>query len=1154
MARFLKKTLVGFKIKTNEVNLAVLMDELINMETRKLKDVSKILLKCKLLVKYLSYKMKSDCSKTECVELIKETKTYYLKTQSLIQYENLPFQNDKKATFTKEANQIKEKYKAHLKDSSLSSNCTKKLKKALSLQEDFITKILAMTEVNPNTKLSPEEVRVVKDKMLEIRKADVDVLEVLHLIDIEILYDEKLEKRVSDTLSNAKDSLKELELLTESGEEADKSELKKMMKLFLEYLEIFIPQHKIDKMKEFDEILKLYLEAKQNLDKENKKLVTEFLEILFQFRVYNLRRMKITLRKTEKLSKQLKWALEKLTDETSKKLVGEISDKGAKIQNYFHENYQKSLEIENILVSLKDKESVSVKIKQVLKGLLEILKQLQYSKWKNYYQDPSLVSGISNILKGIQNEIDTSKIQADLHIIILKLELYSDYADDPKNAKFKDFIDRILKAKDKSKSINLLDVLQKLGAKNVLDKERHDIKLNWLHDVVGKLDDLISGLKDEKLNLVTEKTKTILTKIIENFKEYKPASQYDLIQAALIKIFKEVDADDDLPSDGQLPLEEIILRLVKFIQDLKTKEALDLNMKVDDSEELVKELTNLLNSEINIFSEDIKEKVQAILDSYKKIDEIMKIGKDLLTDDDIEKLKEAAGILKSNIDNILSEGKLTQSTTELLEKLSENVKDLLDEIIKDSDSTLTNKIEDLFSEIDIIATGEVKELIEDMEPELDKVFEYMKVVNDLGIDGLSDDDLKDLKDSKDKLLEYIEEALKKDSLPDEIEEKLKLMKESLKSIENKVDSQEYANKIEDRINLLEKLSTYPKDDLDKESVIILETIVTNLPFVNEMIENILKNGIGAINPDEIKKLKEIYSQIESGVKVLLSMEPLDPKLKEILEQLKDNVVEDKTLISQKIGENDVKEIHEKTNEQLKTLEKEMPGEDLDILKEKIKEKQDLQNKIAKEGIESLTNEELTKLEEAKKEITKIVKKISEDPNSSENIKTILTEIESSIDDVDEAIEEKMDADKLEKFILQCKEVYEGLNNLENVKESLQSKITKLKAQLKDFIKFLSTIHNEGFEKLDLTHMKKLEDEAEALIDLSKDLQISEGSTLIIKTLLKKLQTMIEDTIKFTETIISGGSQKEIENIVEEIENSAKLDDKTKVKISQGKFF
>ena len=48
--------------------------------------------------------------------------------------------------------------------------------------------------------------------------------------------------------------------------------------------------------------------------------------------------------------------------------------------------------------------------------------------------------------------------------------------------------------------------------------------------------------------------------------------------------------------------------------------------------------------------------------------------------------------------------------------------------------------------------------------------------------------------------------------------------------------------------------------------------------------------------------------------------------------------------------------------------------------------------------------------------------------------------------------------------------------------------------------------------------------------------------------------MIEDTIKFTETIISGGSQKEIENIVEEIENSAKLDDKTKVKISQGKFF
>ena len=434
------------------------------------------------------------------------------------------------------------------------------------------------------------------------------------------------------------------------------------------------------------------------------------------------------------------------------------------------------------------------------------------------------------------------------------------------------------------------------------------------------------------------------------------------------------------------------------------------------------------------------------------------------------------------------------------------------------------------------------------------VFEYMKVVNDLGIDGLSDDDLKDLKDSKDKLLEYIEEALKKDSLPDEIEEKLKLMKESLKSIENKVDSQEYANKIEDRINLLEKLSTYPKDDLDKESVIILETIVTNLPFVNEMIENILKNGIGAINPDAIKKLKEIYSQIESGVKVLLSMEPLDPKLKEILEQLKDNVVEDKTLISQKIGENDVKEIHEKTNEQLKTLEKEMPGEDLDILKEKIKEKQDLQNKIAKEGIESLTNEELTKLEEAKKEITKIVKKISEDPNSSENIKTILTEIESSIDDVDEAIEEKMDADKLEKFILQCKEVYEGLNNLENVKESLQSKITKLKAQLKDFIKFLSTIHNEGFEKLDLTHMKKLEDEAEALIDLSKDLQISEGSTLIIKTLLKKLQTMIEDTIKFTETIISGGSQKEIENIVEEIENSAKLDDKTKVKISQGKFF
>ena len=222
-----------------------------------------------------------NCSDNpEVLKILKKNKMFLSKTQSLLVFDSLPFEESQKTSFTTESKELMGKLDTFSKDSKIPSNCTKNIEKVLSMEKDFVTKTLAMTEVQPNTKLTSEEIAVIKKKMKEIRDAGIDVLEVLHLIDIEVLYDEKKEKKVSDAMSTAKDNIKELELLTNDAEDPAKKELTDLIKLLNEFLNMFTPEFKLKSRKGFEDLLELYVKWKKEVKHLNLQEQLESLRLM----------------------------------------------------------------------------------------------------------------------------------------------------------------------------------------------------------------------------------------------------------------------------------------------------------------------------------------------------------------------------------------------------------------------------------------------------------------------------------------------------------------------------------------------------------------------------------------------------------------------------------------------------------------------------------------------------------------------------------------------------------------------------------------------------------------------------------------------------------------------------------------------------------
>ena len=423
-------------------------------------------------------------------------------------------------------------------------------------------------------------------------------------------------------------------------------------------------------------------------------------------------------------------------------------------------------------------------------------------------------------------------------------------------------------------------------------------------------------------------------------------------------------------------------------------------------------------------------------------------------------------------------------------------------------------------------------------------------MNDLGSQAFSESELDNCENVPERLEKILSQQHKNKNLSPEIKDLLPKIKDALKDLSKRFEDQLIASDIEERIDLLDALTDDAKEGIKKEkeldNIIATETILASLPFCNDMIENILKNGIDSLSPEDLQKLRETHDVIEASLNKLLNNKNLSPSMKDLLEKTKKNLIKDKESISQKLSECQIKRKKEQVDDLIKEIEDGVPEEKIKELKVNIEIVMKLQEKIAKDGIKSLTNKELTELAEKQEVVKTLIETLKEDPKVDTKSKDKLDAIIEATEKASDSIKNKVELDKISRLIKDLNNNINGLKALDENKDN--EKVNKLKDYVNLLVDVLSLLMNKGLDAIHLTELSKLESNTKDALAANVALQHDPKCSLATKTLLKKLKDTIDEILPFTNKLLLSHIKEEFDDILEDIEDISRMNDDPNLKV------
>ena len=570
------------------------------------------------------------------------------------------------------------------------------------MQEDLANKILILSVMKLNANLPVKDITDLKTRIYEIRSMDVDVNDVFYLIDIELKYQERIQKRKTNIISNSNENLNELELLLPRIKENTQPELKELIKLFRIFINETNKASQVEDVIHLRNVLTLYeeLQNKWNKELENKRILQKLLNLYFQMKSNSPKNSKLILKASKKLG-ELNWISQKLDDKQPAK---EFLTNFTKVLESTFNNFKQELEIElsayKILDkmrtennSLSEEDSVNDQLVELLPTNFELLKQLKLHVWDNENVNPELLAPVTKIFLKLIQELSQSKEKIDLNNILLKTSIYPDTftAESQEEHLVKNIVSKVNKAKQKCFACNMIAIMNKIKAKLFMDQEEKERREDSLNDIIG----LIQKLQKNKNSAVKElsgELKTLAERLQDIFEMNHDPTSLSLLDKDLVEMFQKIEdmEEEKISVDIQVSCEDIIRKLLKLIQDQMTFEADDDEAHLDSSQELSRELNTLLSSDMNIFPEESKRKLEEILKALARIHNLLKLGIDLLSDEDLEEIENSDDKSNSEEKSQFCEAK----NEEKLEK-SQDLVDNVEALKIDDDSDIDVVIEEI---------------------------------------------------------------------------------------------------------------------------------------------------------------------------------------------------------------------------------------------------------------------------------------------------------------------------------------------------------------------------------------------------------------------------------------------------------------------------
>merc|ERR1712131_453069 len=114
----------------------------------------------------------------------------------------------------------------------------------------------------------------------------------------------------------------------------------------------------------------------------------------------------------------------------------------------------------------------------------------------------------------------------------------------------------------------------------------------------------------------------------------------------------------------------------------------------------------------------------------------------------------------------------------------------------------------------------------------------------------------------------------------------------LQKLSEYIKNESIAKSVSNRNDLLDEITMEPKENLDKEGQVAIETILESLPSFNKIVQDVIENGIDSLNSEDLNKLTDFQNSIAFSLKVL-DEKKISPQMSKIMEKISKNIFYDK---------------------------------------------------------------------------------------------------------------------------------------------------------------------------------------------------------------------------------------------------------------------
>ena len=1133
LAKSLRTTLEFIKLKNQIIQLPLVVDEIANIELKRSNDIEKLMTKSKVIKKLIVLLKNKLKRKVNIKKLLNSGKNFVKNLGRQLYFKSLPLNELIKSKIKVSSKKYLNSIASLQKEKNVSQKHKKKLQNLAKIIEDFVNQIILISEIKLSLKISEESKVEILEKVQLIREMEVDIESVLYLIDIDLIFKEKSQKKKTEIIVKINEKLQELEHLHDKVGANFQSMFKELIHSLNEFMTRVDKNSDNEDVKHLVEITKIFEKTKTltGIDKNKIHFMRVLIDICIKLRS-NSKENKRLLSKALIDMKELNWIEEKFPDKSEeKKIVGALSEEIEQVFNNYKFEIENEISVNSVIKSFEDKklilsedDSVNEKLKQLLPTCFELFMQLKFQSWDNEVLNPDTFGSVLVMMEKMILENAGADKKLDIYRTLFKFQLNSTSLKlSSKNEETSLMIGKISSIQQRCLSCNLISVLTYINAKKTIDDEIKEKRHSQLGEISHNLEKLLGDPKNSSEKYVFELT-IIIDNLLQSMKEGFTVSHLRESETKLIELFEEVLEDGQLSVELQVTFEDTIRKIMKIMNHNFVTDNESFSVFLEKSEGLMIDLSEFMNTNLKIFSDASEPLLTNIFSAFKTIKVFLQRETDILTDEEVATLKENCMFVKSNIDMIINHDKPTKSVSKVMTKLANLMKDLIDDLDKENLSRTSELMEDLVTELlDGYDGLDVKTA--------DKVFNFQKdltsfitKINEFGFSNLEDGEIKMSTDTQKQFNIILENMFEDKKLSDTERQLLQRLRLLLQKLSEYIKNESIAKSVSNRNDLLDEITMEPKENLDKEGQLAIETILESLPSFNKIVQDVIENGIDSLNSEDLNKLTDFQNSIAFSLKVL-DEKKISPQMSKILEKISKNIFHDKDLIVKK-----------KTKEENKEKEKVVAGimkniiEHDPIIADKLNDTittiLKIQGKISAEGLESLTSEERETLSEKQQKLHQIVKNLRNSTNTTSLLQEDLEELSIVIEDVANSIDIENKMDDLKHLINDYKSVIKNFKTFDNLNRTISNLLINITTIMDQLI----TINIQGLDTIEPLMAYDLEIKAKLI--LSEILQIESKITPVLatKSMLKEIEKLTRKTLTFFKQIIPVADERKFYKI------------------------